>query len=153
MHPSHHSLYIYILEWLQPEHNMPALLEENAQSIHAMKHLIMKHVMLANDFYSWEREKDGLAERRRNVIDVIMRLHNLSEEMAHHVLNGILIAEERKMKEILHDVRAAGGSEGLIQYLEGLMYIASGNVIWSTGAPRYNDPNFAIALHKVESDV
>ena len=103
--------------------------------------------MLVNDFYSWNREKLGPEERRRNSMDLIMRQYNLDEAIALNVLKGLIINQERKIKEYMYsDLWCEAQSDQMIQYLEALMYMASGNAFWSTTASRYLAPEFSLPL-------
>jgi hypothetical protein len=140
-------LYFKTLEWLFPGTDPDALIRENSARILGMQTAVSAHLALINDFHSWNREKLGPEDRRRNCMDVIMRLYNLDEATALNVLEGIIIDVEKKIKEYMYSVQwCEGQSSQMILYMETLMYMASGNAIWSTTAPRYYDPEFFVPL-------
>ena len=108
---------------------------------------VRNHLSLTNDFYSWNREKSWPEERRRNSMDVIMKVYNLDEATARNVLKGLIINQEKKIKEYMYSPRwCEGQSPQMTQYVETLMYMASGNAIWCTSAPRYQDSQFFLPL-------
>ena len=105
------------------------------------------HWTLVNDLYSWNREKLGPEDRRRNSMDMIMKLYNVDEATAIKVLRSLIIEQEMKIKEYMYnDQWCEAQSDQMIRYLEKLMYMSSGNAIWSTTTPRYHDPKFAVPL-------
>jgi hypothetical protein len=105
------------------------------------------HFTYVNDLYSWNREKLGPENRRRNCMDLIMKLHNLDEATALIFLKGMITDAEKKIKEYMYGVQWSEGQSGqMVQYLETLMYMAGGNALWSTTNPRYHDPEFFTPL-------
>jgi hypothetical protein len=76
-----------------------------------------------------------------------MKLYNLDEATAFDVLKGQIINVEKKIKEYMYgDLWCKGQSAQMVQYLEALMYMASGSAFWSTRAPRYLAPEFSLPL-------
>jgi hypothetical protein len=122
-----------------------------------MRAVTCNHLTLVNDFYSWNREKLEPKDRRRNCMDLIMKLYNLDESTALNVLQGMIIDAEKKIKEYMYGVQwCEGQSAQMVQYVETLMYMASGNAIWSTTAPRYREPEFIVPLqtdHSLQIDI
>jgi hypothetical protein len=141
------SLYLKTLEWLFPGTDLDALTRENSARILGMQKTTSAHFTLVNDFYSWNREKLGPEDRRRNCMDLIMKLYNLDEATALNVLKGMIIDVEKQIKEYMYGVQwCEGQSSQMIQYMETLMYMASGHAFWATTAPRYCDPEFFVPL-------
>ncbi|KAK1224286.1 hypothetical protein PQX77_012825 [Marasmius sp. AFHP31] len=96
--------------------------------------------VLANDYFSWEREKRQQqdSDRIRNGVAVLMKE---SEEEAKEAVKRIIIEEEKKVRELMRDVEVGVGfSDGLRRYLGGLQLFAGGYNFWCATCPRYSRP-------------
>jgi hypothetical protein len=124
------------------------LLQENSARIQSINLIARRHIAFVNDYYSWNREKLLDEERRRNVIDIIMKLQGIGEDLARQFVIGMIMTEEMKLKEYMYGKEwTLGESEEMKIYVKGLHYLISGNTLYSTNTPRYHDPKFGIAMH------
>ncbi|KAF9266656.1 terpenoid synthase [Marasmius fiardii PR-910] len=98
--------------------------------------------VLANDFFSWEREKQQQngSDRIRNGVVVLIKQCNISEMEAKEKIKKIIIEEELKVKLLLNSPQSRF-STGLKRYLDGLQMFASGYNFWCATCPRYNRPH------------
>lgn len=108
---------------------------------------------LANDLYSWEKERDAAeAEARKadavkageakpviNAIWVLMREHGVTEAEAKELCRGKIRESITEYVRLVEDRRDdVSLSLDLRKYLEAMLYCHSGNLIWSKHSPRYN---------------
>jgi hypothetical protein len=136
-----------MLEWVFPDTNIDALTKENSARVLGMQTAARTHYTLVNDLCSWNREKLGPEARRRNCMDVMMKLYNLNEATTLDVLRGRIVVQEKKIKEYMYGAQwCEGQSAQMARYVETLMYMASGYAIWATTAPRYHNPQFFLPL-------
>ncbi|KAL0060354.1 hypothetical protein AAF712_012859 [Marasmius tenuissimus] len=99
--------------------------------------------VLANDYFSWEREKRQQqdSDRIRNGVAVFMKELDVPEGDAKEAVKQIIIEEEEKVRELMKDVEVgAGFSDGLRRYLSGLQLFAGGYNFWCATCPRYSRP-------------
>ncbi|KAL0575440.1 hypothetical protein V5O48_006531 [Marasmius crinis-equi] len=99
--------------------------------------------VLANDYFSWEREKRQQydSDRIRNAVAVLMKQDDVSEEEAKEGVKKIIIEEEGRIRNLLAVAQETGKvSEALRRYLDGLQSFASGYQFWCATCLRYSQP-------------
>lgn len=104
-------------------------------------HAAGKASVLANDFYSWEVERDepspeGSEGRKWNVIPIVMHQLNLPENEAKLLVQGMLIDAEQEVSRLGR--RLAKTSEAWKDYVRAMEYFLGGSAFWSATCPRYN---------------
>jgi fusicocca-2,10(14)-diene synthase len=103
-------------------------------------------LVLTNDLYSWEKERDAAKEANTphviNAIYVLMGEHSLSETEAQdrcrqkikeYVAEALRVVEKTKADVDL--------SLDLRKYIGAILYSVSGNLVWSIYCPRYHPEN------------
>ncbi|KAG7094367.1 hypothetical protein E1B28_007968 [Marasmius oreades] len=102
---------------------------------------------LANDYFSWEREKrqltDSATDRIRNGVAVLMKEHNhLSDQDAKAAVKDLIVREEEKIRAVLdgNSSSQVALSYPMSRYLEGLEMFAGGYSFWCATCPRYHKP-------------
>ncbi|KAL3470496.1 putative geranylgeranyl diphosphate synthase [Aspergillus californicus] len=101
------------------------------------------YMMLVNDLFSWEKEKQTAAAMGKdfctNIIFVLMQEHGIPEgeakERCREKIRNVaanyqqIVAETKANASVSHDTKV---------FLEALLYAMSGFVVWCQHCPRYN---------------
>lgn len=100
-------------------------------------------VGLANDVFSWPKERDASQRLGRthvvNAIWVVMQEHDLSQEQANQYCRKLAAQYVTQyLENILKIKNDESISPDLRTYVEAMQYSISGNVTWSKLCPRYN---------------
>lgn len=104
-------------------------------------------VVLTNDLYSWEKERDDAAKMGDsyvvNAIWVIMREHTVAESQARELCRQKIKEFATEARRVTEQTKGnADLSRDLRAFIEALLYTISGNLVWSTYCPRYHPENF-----------
>lgn len=98
---------------------------------------IIRHAMLTNDLFSFEKEKHDV--NCQNAVLIVMKEHSCGEQEAREILKKRIRLETKNVLQTVKEVKARTDiSDDLKRYIEVMMYTVSGNVAWSQVCPRYN---------------
>ncbi|EME87121.1 uncharacterized protein MYCFIDRAFT_132843 [Pseudocercospora fijiensis CIRAD86] len=118
-----------------PDHEMEAC--------HRLMEPAWVAVGLANDVFSWPKERDANQKSGRshiiNAVWILMQEKGLSEEQAGQYCRELAAQYVARYVENVQRVKDDESlSADLRTYIEAMQYSISGNVIWSKSCPRYN---------------
>jgi hypothetical protein len=100
-------------------------------------------LVLTNDLYSWEKERDDAARAGQsqvmNAIWVLMQEHSMTEVEAQAHCRKLIKENVSNAAQIVKQTKDDTSlSLDLRQYIEALMYSVKGNLVWSIYCPRYH---------------
>ncbi|KAK2590016.1 hypothetical protein QQS21_012304 [Conoideocrella luteorostrata] len=108
---------------------------------------------LTNDLFSMEKERkaaDVIGESHIcNALWVMMQEHSIDECDAKLLCRQKIKESTREYTETVRLTKHELPSLHQRVFAEAVQYILSGNVVWTTGAPRYN-PGIAYSTHQLE---
>ena len=98
---------------------------------------------LTNDLFSWEKERD--AAKREGVSNVINAIWVIMGEQSMTELEAKAECREKIKEYVAESVRVVAETRGNLNisldvriYIEALLYMISGNLVWSIYCPRYH---------------
>ena len=108
--------------------------------------------LLTNDFFSFDREYAEMQEAGlpmlKNAVWLCMKWHGVDVAGAKKMVAEETLKHEGQFQTMWKEYELAHAplSSRIDEYLRGLAYQLSGNILWSTNCPRYNasyryDPN------------
>ncbi|ESK90132.1 fusicoccadiene synthase [Moniliophthora roreri MCA 2997] len=129
--------------------------ETESDVLQAFKYSIGVIVGLANDYYSWNKEKleyklEG-ADRIRNAVAVLLKQYRVSEKQAQAEVKKMVISEESRVHTLL-SVHESAMSAGLKRYVDTMQVFAGGYVYWCSTCPRYARPQGLLEPDSDQSD-
>ncbi|PSN59191.1 fusicoccadiene synthase [Corynespora cassiicola Philippines] len=100
-------------------------------------------VGLANDVFSWPKERDASQRLGRthvvNAVWVVMQEHGFSQKQADQYCRELAAQYVSQYVDSIRNIKNEESiSPDLRTYVEAMQYSISGNVIWSKFCPRYN---------------
>ncbi|KAK4184546.1 isoprenoid synthase domain-containing protein [Podospora australis] len=121
------------------------LSDEEHQVLNEVSLEISKAMVLINDVFSWEKERQDADKNGEdvsaitNVVPIIMRQHSISADGA-KIVSQTLCREysQRFLKTMSQAREQQKYSSELQRCIEDQQYLQSGNMIWSIDCTRYN---------------
>jgi len=99
---------------------------------------------LTNDLFSWEKEhRSAVASNKTSYISnslfLIMKENNMDLSEAKELCRRLIRENMLKYMQVLKDVKQPGKyPSNVVKLLEALLYVMSGNLVWSASCPRYH---------------
>lgn len=113
---------------------------QSPQHIQFTRHASMS-IALANDYWSWRKERDFPKSQPMilNSVSVLMQTKGVSEQAAQEMVKELTIEYEKKTLELGVELYISKPSSHMELYVHAILWLVSGNHIWSSTCPRYND--------------
>ncbi|KAK7032049.1 hypothetical protein VNI00_013418 [Paramarasmius palmivorus] len=94
-------------------------------------------VVLTNDYWSRNKEKDEVTDRVRNAIPVVMHQYSMNEADASIFVKGMIVDAEQKTRAL--GLQLDKQSDTLNSFVHGIFLMLGGGAFWSSTCPRYNN--------------
>ncbi|KJZ76730.1 hypothetical protein HIM_04066 [Hirsutella minnesotensis 3608] len=119
------------------------LTEAEAESFRPVEHYATAAIVLANDYWSWPKEKAGFKGSKDtiwNLVTLLMRLRGVQEQEAREMVKGIAIEYEERAIQMCYELVAAPGSapsDSFRRFVHAYLLLMAGNNFWHATSPRY----------------
>jgi len=100
---------------------------------------------LTNDLFSWDKEQRSAAASNKesyisNALFVIMKEHDIPLDEAKQMARRLIRENNAKYMQVVKRTKQNPDrySPNVIRLLDNLVYVVSGNLVWSASCPRYH---------------
>lgn len=111
---------------------------------------------LTNDLFSWDKEQRSAAASNKesyisNALFVIMKEHDMSLDEAKQMARRLIRENNAKYMQVVRRTKQNPDrySQNVIRLLDNLVYVVSGNLVWSASCPRYH-PDVSYSEKQIE---
>ncbi|KAE9362910.1 terpenoid synthase [Stipitochalara longipes BDJ] len=119
---------------------------EDLKPIEPFLHAAGASIAMTNDYWSWPKEFRASSEgncRIMNAVTIIMTEKNITMDQAHEMVKELALKYEKEAvfqrdSIVSRNVRLP---ENVQRYMNAVVWLASGNNLWSSTTPRYHSNN------------
>lgn len=131
-----------------------AATDKERQTCFDLGHPAWTALSLTNDLFSWEKEhRSAVASHKSyisNALFIIMKEKGMNLNEAKELCRRLIRENMLKYMQVLKDVKEPNRyPPNVVQLLEALLYVMSGNLVWSASCPRYH-PVAQYNEHQIE---
>jgi hypothetical protein len=98
---------------------------------------------LSNDLFSWEKEHRSATLSRKsyisNALFIIMQEHAMGLDKAKEMCRRLIRENiDKYLQDLQHVKESNKYADNIVRLLDALLYVVSGNIVWSASCPRYH---------------